>query len=414
MTKPTYRQTFRKHRVLLTLPIVISVLVAAVFVLGSAPSYQSTASLWVDNPTSTDSSLGNGDPALIPPSTQEQNVLNELVATQSFLLTVAHKSGLAQYAAAHGSSGFSLSKLFSGGGGSVDSRILAQLGPKSIVSTIPGPQVLQIAYKGPTAALTTSTLAAVVHELQQQSDRFSGQRNDAVIAYYKAQVTAAVKAVDTARSQVGTYRAQHPRAGANDANLNALQTAAGAASSQLTDATQKLNQAAGAVRDSASNANTIQVMDPPTAAVAASGKKKQLMGIIGGLFAGALISFLGAVALTPSKPDNWDADSSPGSTAPSSVPRSTTDTSSHSSPVNGEASFVNGEASFVNGEASLVNGEASLLNGGASPVNGEASAEIDQVSPRNSSSDVAPDRLGDQPAQVLQRRMFVKATRDRS
>jgi uncharacterized protein involved in exopolysaccharide biosynthesis len=45
----------------------------------------------------------------------------------------------------------------------------------------------------------------------------------------------------------------------------------------------------------------IQVLDSPTAPTGpVTGKKKDLMAIIGGLFAGILISFLGVVALTPS------------------------------------------------------------------------------------------------------------------
>ena len=45
----------------------------------------------------------------------------------------------------------------------------------------------------------------------------------------------------------------------------------------------------------------IQLLDAPTApAGPVTGKKKDLLAIVGGLFAGILISFLGVVALTPS------------------------------------------------------------------------------------------------------------------
>src|SRR5207248_5664402 len=59
---------------------------------------------------------------------------------------------------------------------------------------------------------------------------------------------------------------------------------------------------------------TVAVVDRASFPVGpASGKKKELLTIVGGLFAGLLISFLGAVALTPGKRDAWDAD---GATVP--------------------------------------------------------------------------------------------------
>jgi hypothetical protein len=417
MTKPSYRQTFRQHRRLLTLPIVLAVVIAGWFVLGASKSYQSTASLWVDNPAATDSSLGNANPALVPPSTQEQSVLTELLATQSFVLAVAHHGGLAQYLATHSSSGFSPTALLSGGGGSLNARIVGAFGPKQVVSAIPGPQVLKITYQGPTPAVTTSTLSALVSQLQQDSDKFSQQRNAGVIAYFKAQVAAAAKEVATARAQVTAYEAQHPQAGSSDTNLNALQTAAGAANSQLTQATQKLNDAAGSGADSGSNGSTLQLIDPPSAATSASSKKKALLGIVGGLFAGCLISFLGAVALTPGKRDSWDADV-PAGVAPHHAP---TPQHAPTSLQNGysaeEAASADGgysDAPAPSSEDWAENGEALAVNGEGDAANGEAPANDGEARARNRTAH--PGRAGDRPPRgtriLVTRRFMDEPTRD--
>ena len=298
-----YRETFRRHRRLLILPIVLAVFVAGWFVLGSPKSYQSTASLWVDTPASSDSSLGNANPAIIPPSQQEQNVLTELLATQDFPLAVGHQSSLGQYLATHGSGGWSPTALLSsiGGGGSLDANIVSALGPTNVISTVPGPQVLQITYRGPTPAVAQNTLSVLVQKLQQQGSQLTKQRNQQVAAYYKAQVQTASQAVAAARAQAAAYIAQHQGAAAGDPNLAAIQNAQGTASTQLTESTGKLNEAMSNAQDSGGAGGMIHVLDSPTApAGPVTGKTKELLGIFGGLFAGLLITALGIVALTPS------------------------------------------------------------------------------------------------------------------
>lgn len=224
LTKSTsYRETFRRHRILLSVPIVLAVVISGWLVLSKAPSYSSTANLWVSYPKSANSSLTKASPGIIPPAQQEQGVFKELLATRAFALKVGHTSALAPYLASHASGGSSpLSFLSSKGGGSLDDQIILALGPKQVSTSVPGPQVLQLSYTGPTAAVARSTLGALVTQLQQRS------------AHYGA-------------------------------------------------------------------GNSLQVIDSPGAATSSVSHKKQLLGILGGLFAGALISFLGAVALTRGK-----------------------------------------------------------------------------------------------------------------
>jgi uncharacterized protein involved in exopolysaccharide biosynthesis len=310
----TYRQTFRRHRVLLSVPIVLAVLIAGGLTVMSPKSYMSTASLWVDNPATTDSSLGNLNPAITPPSTQEQNVVTELLATQGFDLKVAHNSSLASYLSSHSGGGI---PILSGGGGSLDDRIVAALTPPAVTTTVPGPQVLQISFSGPSPAVAQSTLQALVTELQKDSTAFSQQHSQAAIEYYLGQVDSATKSLEATRNQADAYRAQHPNAQPGDPNLAAFQTAETSSGSELAQAQAGLSAAKSALKggSTASQVKLIDSADLPTAPT--SGKKKQVEGILAGLAAGLLISFLGTLGLTKRESDPWEdelaesADSGP-------------------------------------------------------------------------------------------------------
>lgn len=313
MTKSSsYRETFREHRKLLVAPIVVAVLIAGWFVIGSAKSYQSTASLWVDSPAPVDSSLGHLNLAELPPAQQEQNVVTELLATRQFVLSVGHQSALAGYLSSNRSSGFGPTALLGGGGGNLDSKIIEAIGASQVTTSVPGPQVLQISYTGPTPTVAQSTLNAIVSQLQAESARFSHVHTQAAIDYYKGQVQAATQALSAARAQADTYRAQHPNAAPNDPNLSALATAEGSAGSQLTQANASLSAAASGLK-AGSDGSAIQVIDPATVPTGpSSGKKKQVEGVLGGLLAGMLISFLGTVALTRGKSDPWEDEVAEG------------------------------------------------------------------------------------------------------
>ena len=315
----SYRQTFRQHRILFSLPIVLAVIVSAWAVLGSPKSYDSTTSLWVDTSAPADSSLGNVDPALTPPAQQEQTVVTELMATRSFVLSVGHKSLLGSYLATHSTSGFGPSALLSGGGGSLDDRIIAALGGK-VMSTVAGPQILQLTYSGPTPAVAASTLGTVVQQLQADSARFVKVHGDSALTYYKAQVQTGSQAVAAARTELSSYLAQHRGAGLGDPTVNALTSAQSAANSQLNQATQNYNDAVSSLHGG-SGGSTVSVVDPASTPIGpSSGKKKELMGLLGGLFAGALISLLGVVAMTKRKPTEPWEDEEPAAASSATMP----------------------------------------------------------------------------------------------
>lgn len=321
----TYRQTFRRHRLLLSLPVVIGVLIAGGLTFTSGKSYESSASLWVDNPATTDSSLGNLNPAMTPPSTEEQDVLTELLATPGFDLAVGHQSLLGSYLASHKSGGLG---SIVGGGGSLNVQIMTELGT-NVTSAIPGPQVLQINYVGPTPAVAQSTLKAIVAQLQQDSSSYAQQHTAGALSYFQAQANTASQELVSARNQADAYRAQHPTATSqSDPNLAALQAAETAAGNSLSQAQGQLSQAKAAVKGgaAATAATVVRTIDAPSLPMGpTTGKKKQVEGILAGLLGGLVVAFLGTIALTRRESDPWEdelAEAAGGTPSPSGIPTS--------------------------------------------------------------------------------------------
>lgn len=321
MKKSTsYRETIRQHRLLLSVPVVLAVAIAAWLVLSAPKSYVSSTSLWIDNSGPAVSSLGNPNPALVQPSAVEQNVLVELLSTKSFALSVARKSSLGRYLT-HSSAGLTRAALLRGGG-SLTLRVLAAVGPKKVTTAVPGPQVLQINFSGPTRAVATSTLQAIVTELQSTTDRLSRAYSDSAVSYYATDVQQANQALVLARNQLSNYQSQHPNASPNDPNLTALTTAVTTASTALTTAKESLDNATAAAGANA-NGLIVQTIDAPSIPLApTTGKKRDLEGIAGGLLGGLLISFLGVLALTRRTSDPWEDELAAAGEAPAKRARS--------------------------------------------------------------------------------------------
>lgn len=315
MKKSTsYRATFRRHRKVLVLPMILAVVLGGYIAATAPKSYMSTTSLWVDDAAPMASSLTDANPDMTPPSQAEQGILTELLSTSEFADAVAHQSTLAQYLASHpaGKSGISglLSKVTGSKPSSLEAAIAAAIAPTTVTSAIPGPQILQITFSGPAPSVAQSTLKALVTVLQQESDQFAAQHNHASSGYYEAQVQSALKALTTARNDATIYFHQHPGATAsNDPNVGALNTAIQGAQTQLTQAKASLSSTAG----TSGAGSTIQVVDPATFPVGpTSGKKKLIEGFMGSLIAGALITFLGTILLTRRETDPWEDEIAEG------------------------------------------------------------------------------------------------------
>ncbi len=298
---PSYRDTFRRHRKLLSVPMVIGAVLGGVFAFNGTKTFMSTTRLWVDTAPPAASTVGDDGPVLsATPASAEQSVLTELLTTHAFAKAVAQNSLLGKYLKSGGGGGGTLSSLL----GSPLNTLGSALAPIQVSTVTTGPQILQISYEGPTPAVAQSTLGALTKQLQEDSSGFTTQHNQAALAYDRAQVKVAAQAVAQARDQVSQYLKQNPGASANtDPNLSVLTGAESAAATQLTQATTALNQASV----SRGGGWAVEVVDAPGAATpVGGGKKKMIELILGGLLAGALISFLGSVALTPGRKEPWE------------------------------------------------------------------------------------------------------------
>jgi uncharacterized protein involved in exopolysaccharide biosynthesis len=301
LTRPaSYKQTFRRHRLLLSLPIILGVIAAGAIVATHKATFQSSASLWIDTAPPIASSVGSAA-AVLPnqPAAAEQSVLNELLATQAFAISVARSSALGAY----------LSRS-----GPLAKTAPAALESQQVTAVVAGPQVLQITYKGPNATVAQSTLRAIVSQLQSDSNGLSAEHENAAVRYDQAQVAQATAGVTSARTAAAAYLARHPHASSqSDPNLAALNAAENTASQQLGQAEGALSQASASRSE---GGWLVQVLDPPRAGTSlAYGKKKMLETVLGGALAGVLISLLGTIALTPAPPSPWE-DEIPVSLAP--------------------------------------------------------------------------------------------------
>lgn len=284
----SYRETFRRHRRLFCLPILLGALAAAVFVFGMGKTYKSTASLWVDTSPPVASSVGanTGSALAEPPAASEQAILSELLTTRAFVAAVARNSLL----------GKSLDSA-----DAVQAKAMEALGAGQVVATVPGGQVLQIGYSASSPAMAQSVLGAVVAQLRNYTKRQTAQHSQETITYAKQQVKDAQTALATARNNVTAYRAHHPGASQDDPNYVTLVGAENNAVTQLAQANTDLGQSGTA------DSWSIQVIDAPSQASAAPLRKSKIAEVIfGGMLGGLLVSFLAVVALTPAKKEAWE------------------------------------------------------------------------------------------------------------
>jgi hypothetical protein len=163
--------------------------------------------------------------------------------------------------------------------------------------------VLQLTYHGPTPEVAAGTLRALIDEFNAQRARFGLQRSQTTIAYYRAELEAASRAVVDAHAGVADYMTTHPAATSADPHLQALMRAEKAAGTELASATAKLNQVSSDLQGSGTPATGMKVIDAPRVPDGpVTGRKMLVLAVVGGLFAGCLISILGLVALTPAAP----------------------------------------------------------------------------------------------------------------
>src|SRR5438105_6626974 len=183
---PRYRQTFARHRVLFSLPVVIATAFALWFVVGAPKQYESATSLWVDTPPPGLSSLENTNTSILTPSAQAQQLLSELLTTRRFRVAIGHEGPLAHYLATHSSAGWGPKAMLAQlrGQGAVDDRVFKELGPKNVLTTIAGPQVLGVSVRVPAPAVTGGPLKALVDQFNLERRSLAVGREQASISVF--------------------------------------------------------------------------------------------------------------------------------------------------------------------------------------------------------------------------------------
>jgi hypothetical protein len=272
----TYRETFRRHRLRYLLPPLLAALVIGGLSY-KAPSYVSSASLWVDNQASSSSSLSVGAVQVAPqaPSAAEQTVLNELLTTSSFDNAVTAGAGLGSARADNGASP-RVNPLIAG-----------------VTSTTPGPQVLELTATAPSPTIARDLVKSAMTQLQKFSAQWARQFASSAVAYYQAQVASANH--DLGKAQAAGSASQGS-------------TASNASSSALSTATAALSQAQAQLAGH-DGFSTVSVLDQPTLnAAPTSGLRSPATKGLGAGFAAMLLSLLVIVMRTPGGQDRWDAE----------------------------------------------------------------------------------------------------------
>ena len=166
---PSYRQTFSRHKVLFSLPVVITTVLAIWFVAGTPKQYKAGATLFVDN-KSGPSSPGRTEPAGDLAGGRAQQLLTELLATKQFQGEVGRRGPLDEYLAKHPSEGWGAHRPPEEAARERLGRGPEREGARrqARLDESPGGQVLGIEFHGPTPEVAVGTLKAMITAFNQQ------------------------------------------------------------------------------------------------------------------------------------------------------------------------------------------------------------------------------------------------------
>ena len=322
-SRPGYRQTLRQHRKLLIAPIIIASAIAGWFSFNKAPEYRSVAAVWVDNSPAVSSAMdgstsstsstatptqvdpgadGAGSPTTAAPTPDgpaglEAQVVYELLLSPQFDLEVGHGSSLPRSLASGGSAASGLA----------DEAAAAELAPKvSAWST--GPQVLQLSYDGPSPAVSQSVLRSLIKHIGGAGAAFGDTLGKTASSFYDNQLTSASTVLAGNEGSLSAYATKHPGANAgNDATYRALANEVRLAQQQEASAASASNQANAEA--SSDGSATIKMIDQPSLPTGpVTGLRAKLQGVIGGAFAGLVVSLVALIMLIPRGQIRWDAD----------------------------------------------------------------------------------------------------------
>ncbi|HEX3617948.1 MAG TPA: hypothetical protein VHU61_15510 [Solirubrobacteraceae bacterium] len=296
--------------------MIVAAAFAGWFTFGAAPSYQSSASLWVDNGASVSSSLDSGantGSGTVGPASLESEVLDELLATSSFSESVAKGSQLVSFfAAGKTSGGFSLSALMARRHEREAPLGQAMLSISTGVTTmVAGPQVLNISYDGPSPTVAQSVVRSLLKQLRKAGNKYSATIGQAADSYYHKRLQSAMSLAENNQDALSAYEHTHPGAGQGDADYTALAAEARTSAARL--ATLKLNSNQASVEESSGNgasAATTSVLDAASLSdTPTSGMFMHVLGVFAGGFVGLVLSVAALMLLhAPPETRRWDAE----------------------------------------------------------------------------------------------------------
>jgi uncharacterized protein involved in exopolysaccharide biosynthesis len=258
-----YFGVFRKHKLLVSLPLIITLICALGYEFKQPRQYVSTATLWADSPVPNDSTiLSAPNPA---PASAEAGVLSELLQTHQFLDSVLKRDPSAEFLVGH---------------------------VKDISLETPGPQVLSVSVTSKSPALASNANQAVIDEFLAEVKSNTGLRGLALQNYYKQQLDTASNALATAQEELGQYLRAHPASSGSTNDPVATQLAGTVAAAQQQYATARSNyDSAGLGLSTGASLSELHVIDKPQIPTAPkSMKKKLLFAGVGGLLGGLVLS----------------------------------------------------------------------------------------------------------------------------
>jgi uncharacterized protein involved in exopolysaccharide biosynthesis len=284
-----YQETFSRHKLALTLPVVIALLVSAWYSTARPHKYNSSMTVWFDNATPNPSSLQDPSPYSTPEA-QQQAVLQEFLQTRDFLVKVGHRGPLASFLGYRNGESPAASAA-------IDDEIANMLRGVFVVSAI-GPQVALVSMSGTNPSYLPGTLNAVAAEFVTEVTGTLKSRETASVQYYQTQLAGAKQTLDQANTAVYAYQAAHPGAlPTNDGVYGQLVHAVTDAQTNYTNLHNELQQTNLSVAN-AQSASSFHVIDSPQGVYRLSSRKHMIFTVIAGLAAGLVISALALSALT--------------------------------------------------------------------------------------------------------------------
>lgn len=301
-------ETFFRHKVLLSAPLILAAFVSVWYVAAQPKKYQSYTTAWFDTAVPAASTVDTGTGFNATPAGLGQSILQELAGTRDFLVKVGHDGPLAAYLAAHpttkhGPSAL-LSKLTSlvkspGGTAAVDDRIVSTLGG-AISSQVVGPQILRVTLRGPDPTVTAGTLRVLMNDFQAELTNDRQARDQASVQYYQVRLDAAAKTLADAKAAQVAYEEAHPGVLNNpaaDPQFSQLLSSVSNAQTQYAGLQTSFNDASLALT-TVGGGTTYHVIDQPNGASVVSHRKKAIFAGVAGIFVGLAISILALTALT--------------------------------------------------------------------------------------------------------------------